>query len=407
MRVLLGAVFVVLGLTSAPPVLAAARPTATKNPTVVAVSYFDNNTGNAELDPLAKGMADMVIGDLVKVDSLRVVEREKLNQVLAELRLSKSAFVDTKSAQRLGKGLAAQVILAGGFVLSENTLRIDARVFRVETGAVLASDHVEGAKEAFFALEKELVDVLVHALRLKLGAPERTRLRVNATQSYRAFVEYSAGLDASDRGDREAARRRFEAALSADPGYQAARNATERLQAVFAHQDRQTTLEADAEFAALNPKAKDFVKRVENLLLKLDSTNREQSLRKVNLLTWLAKRDILACSVTRGPALGTAGVIINGVPAGGIISHCPQVQEVLHIAYNLVEDPSTMEVIPPVCEFFVRRLPEDRALASYCRNVLPTEIERIRTSLHTKSLDAPLSKALLQLYADKALGVQQ
>ena len=35
-----------------------------RTPTV-AISYFDNNSGRADLDPLAKGLADMLINDLV------------------------------------------------------------------------------------------------------------------------------------------------------------------------------------------------------------------------------------------------------------------------------------------------------------------------------------------------------
>ena len=73
-------------------------------PPTVAVSYFDNNTGKAEYDPLAKGLADMLITDLGQVRALRVVEREKLNQILAELKLSRSKFIDPKTAQRSARG---------------------------------------------------------------------------------------------------------------------------------------------------------------------------------------------------------------------------------------------------------------------------------------------------------------
>src|SRR5215831_11843002 len=64
-----------------------AAPVAARPPPTVAVSYFDNNTGKAEYDPLAKGLADMLITDLGQLQALRVVEREKLNQILAELKL--------------------------------------------------------------------------------------------------------------------------------------------------------------------------------------------------------------------------------------------------------------------------------------------------------------------------------
>ena len=66
-------------------------------------------------------------------------------------------FIDPKTAQRVGKGLAAQFILSGGYTLAGDTIRVDARVFNVETGAVLTSQRVEGKKDEFFALAKAQV----------------------------------------------------------------------------------------------------------------------------------------------------------------------------------------------------------------------------------------------------------
>ena len=93
-------------MTMATLVFAAAL--AAPRPPTVAVSYFDNNTGQAEMAPLAKGLADMLITDLAAVPGIQIVEREKLNQALAELQLSRSRFIDPATAQKLGRGLAAQ-----------------------------------------------------------------------------------------------------------------------------------------------------------------------------------------------------------------------------------------------------------------------------------------------------------
>lgn len=60
------------------------------------------------------------------------------------------------------------------------------RVIEVKSGRVAASDKVEGKKEDFFALEKDLVDLLVRTLDVKLSSGERGKLRANATQSFAA-----------------------------------------------------------------------------------------------------------------------------------------------------------------------------------------------------------------------------
>ena len=352
-------------LGAAPP-----APAAAAAPLTVAVSYFDNNTGKAEYDPLAKGLADMLITDLGQVQALRIVEREKLNQILTELKLSRSKFIDPKTAQRVGKGLAARFILSGGYTLAGDTIRIDARVFNVETGAVLTSERVEGKKDEFFALEKDIADVLIKALEVKLASAERTKLRTNATQSFEAWSSYAAGLDAQDKGDVAAARAAYAKALAADPNYRAAKNATERLAAIFAQSAKQTETRFDASFRDLDPKAKDFAQRVTALLQSLDSTKTEQLARKVALLTWLGRKDLLACTVVAGPASGNPSIIVGGVPQGGVVSYCAQAQETLVIANRLVDDPTQWDAIPKVCEHFISRLPGDKSLVSYCEVVM-------------------------------------
>ena len=47
----------------------------------VAISYFDNTSGTKEYDPLSKGLADMLFTHLSNVQSLKIVEREKLESL--------------------------------------------------------------------------------------------------------------------------------------------------------------------------------------------------------------------------------------------------------------------------------------------------------------------------------------
>jgi TolB-like protein len=386
-------------LACALALIAAATAARAATPTI-AVSYFDNNTGDAALDPLQKGLADMLITDLAGIQAIRVVERDKLDRALAELALGKSKFIDPKTAQRLGRGLAAEYIMSGGYALAGGVLRIDARVFRVDTGEVVASERAEGKKEEFFALEKQLVDVLVDALHLQLGRDEKTRLRANPTQSFDAWSRYSAGLDAGDRGDAARARASYKQALAADPSYAAARTALERLDAVFALADRDVLAEADAEMKALDPKSRDFNQKVDALLTKLDWTNTEQSRRKTGLLLWLGRHGVLACARTAGPAPDSPHVLVDGVPAGGVISHCRQAHEVLLIAHELADDPSQSDTIAKVCERLIARLPQDKALLSFCKNTIVQDLRHLKDNPdEAEAHDAPRMKAMLAAYA--------
>ena len=326
--------------------LGAAGPAAAQTPRRIAIAYFDNHTGSADLEPLRKGLADMLITDLGNVAALEIVEREKLNEVLAELSLSKSKFIDPKSAQKLGKGLAAELIMTGSMVMAGDTLRIDARVIEVKTGRVAASEKVEGKKDDFFAVEKDLVDLLVRTLDVKLSSGERGKLRANATQSFAAWHAYGAGLDAKDRGDAAAARRLFQEALDADPNYQAAKTASERLNVIFQRSDAAKSAEIDAMRKSLDPKAPDFAQKVDALLMKLDSSDAAQLRQKVALLTYLAENDLTPQTI---PQFSRVEL------------------EVSSLLSRFDDAPDSRALIPPVCEYLVSRFPTSQSAEPMCR----------------------------------------
>lgn len=158
----------------------------------------------------------MLITDLSSLEGLRVVERVRLNDVLAELELAKSDFIDPSTAASLGQGLGATFVLTGSFAAVEPQMRIDARVVAVSTGEVVASREVTGPAGEFFLLEKELASAVTTELGVVVSARENARLGRVATESFDAFRSWSEGLEAIDRGDLEAARGALERSLQSD-----------------------------------------------------------------------------------------------------------------------------------------------------------------------------------------------
>lgn len=315
----------------------------------IAIAYFDNNTSSAELEPLRKGLADMLITDLANVASLQIVERDKLNQVMGELKLSQTKFIDPKTAQKLGKGLAAQLIMTGGYVISGDDMRIDIRIVEVTTGKVVTSDKVEGKKDDFFALEKDLVDLLIKTVDVKLSTSERSKLRSNATQSFDAWRKYSLGLDAKDRGDAEEARKQFQAALDADPSYRAAKTATERLQVIFQRDDAAKAAALDKQWKSLDPKSPEFAKQVDNMLVTLLNSETDQLKKKVQLLTFLVQRDL-----TPQPFPGFSRIAL----------------EIMALIWRFDMMPDASALLPPVCEYLLGRYPNDQGTVMQCKQLL-------------------------------------
>ena len=168
-------------------------------PATIAVSYFDNNSEIAKYNSLSKGIADMLITDLSKIEGITIVEREKLESLLNEIKLGQTKYFDPTTAQKLGKGLGAETILTGAFFIMDNTIRIDARLIDVETSQILMAEQVTGASGNFFQLHSELVGKLSKSLKL----PKQQVSMIQA--GYKpvhidAVVAYSDAIDASDQG---------------------------------------------------------------------------------------------------------------------------------------------------------------------------------------------------------------
>jgi len=192
---------------------------ASAEPPTVAVAHFDNQSGNPHNDALGRGLADMLITDLSGLPSLRMVERTRLSDVLAELELAESAFIDPSTAATLGHGLGAQLIVTGSFVTVDPEMRIDARVVDVATAEVRFATSATGPTAEFFLLEKELAMAIAEAAGAELSFREQARMGQAATESFQAFSAWSRSLEALDRGAIEDARNELQKALAHDDGF--------------------------------------------------------------------------------------------------------------------------------------------------------------------------------------------
>ncbi len=202
--------------------LAAAPAHAASKP-VVMVLYFDNNTGDAGYDGLSKGLGDMMVTDLTAVESIDVVERAKLDALLAEMKLQRSRYFDRRTAQKLGRGIGAQYAVTGAFTSLAPAMRIDARVIRIKTGKVVTAASVTGKADAFFEIHQDLVEKLVAGLDEVLAPADGKRWleasQSNQVKSAKNLARFGDALDASDRGDLQAASSHMQKVVAAEPKF--------------------------------------------------------------------------------------------------------------------------------------------------------------------------------------------
>jgi TolB-like protein len=194
----------------------------------IAVSPFQN-LGQQSYAPLSKGLAAMIITDLSKVKTLKVVERVQLKALLDELKLSQSGLVDAKSAPRVGKLLGAGKITTGSFLdLDQEKIRLDAAVTQTESGKSLTNPEVQGTLPTFYQLEKELVfKILCGIGHCPESLDSQTQEAVGTihTRNFKAFRLYSQGLEYLDQGKYREASHSFFLAVEEDPEFELARRA--------------------------------------------------------------------------------------------------------------------------------------------------------------------------------------
>ncbi len=190
----------------------------------VAVLTFRNLGDTPELNPLQKGLAQMMITDLSKVEQLQIVERLKLQRLLEELEFGQSGLVEEDSAPRVGKLLGARKLVSGGFTkLADERLRIDAALTETVSSESEALKEITGDLNSFFKLEKSLVFSVIDEFGIALTKAERDAIQQIPTESLLAFMAYSQGLDYADRGMFDQASAEFQRAVGIDPNFSTAR----------------------------------------------------------------------------------------------------------------------------------------------------------------------------------------
>jgi TolB-like protein len=188
--------------------------------------------GRPEFDVLPQGLADVLITDLNQVEGIQVVERERLNELLTELRLQRSGAFDPATVQKVGKLLGVEYLVTGSFFDLMGTFRMDVVVVNVETGAHLAAQGVDGKAADVLLLEKQLVGKLLDSVAARVTDRDKARLNAPApAASLQDMVAYSSAVDALDHGDKERARKGALAMLEKVPGFVAAQNLLRKTEA--------------------------------------------------------------------------------------------------------------------------------------------------------------------------------
>ncbi|MEY2538985.1 MAG: hypothetical protein QOG67_2725 [Verrucomicrobiota bacterium] len=191
-----------------------ARSTSTILEKSIAVLPFVNMSADKNDEYLSDGMTEELLNVLSKVKGLRVPGRT-----------SSFAFKgkdDENIFRKVGDQLHVNAVLEGSVRKAGDKLRITAQLIKVADGYHLWSDTYDRDMKDILAVESDVAQRVVEALKINLGVEEARALTKKATENPEAYRLYLLGRYHNAKftqADMTDAVRYFEQALKLDPNY--------------------------------------------------------------------------------------------------------------------------------------------------------------------------------------------
>lgn len=185
----------------------------------IAVFFFENVTGDEELDWMQRGLTEMLVTDLSQSRYVDVFGENDLADIMKRMGIEENRILDASLAVSIAREARLETVLVGSFIRVGEAIRIDAQLYDTRTGSLLKADRVEcqGLEEVFTMVD-DLTRRVRDGLKLTLkGVVEFDKNLADATtNSIEAYRFFSEGLEQYDMFFFEEAVDRFERAVTND-----------------------------------------------------------------------------------------------------------------------------------------------------------------------------------------------
>lgn len=192
----------VVGTLAAIVVLVILRPFPPKEAVLIpsekpslAVMYFENNTGDENLDHWRKGLAELLIYDLSQSKYLTVLSADKLYNILEKLNLLEEKRYSSEDLEEVAAQGGAAHIVQGDYTKAGDIFRINVMLQETRTGKLRGSERVEGKEENFFLMGDELtkkIKVHLEITKEQIASDidkEVGKIITNSPEAYKYYIE--------------------------------------------------------------------------------------------------------------------------------------------------------------------------------------------------------------------------
>lgn len=197
------------------------RPDASATPArVLAILPMENGTGDASLDWMSRGLAQMLSMGLAESKVIRPVSPDRLYQVMRDLKLLDQQRYDPIMLKQIAEFSSAPMLLTGSFFKDQDRFRVVAQLHDLQTDYDLPIT-VEGGRDLPDLVEilaQKLIEQLRISKSLAATGP-RKALREVTTSSEEALRLYYQALSLLHQGNTLEAVGLLENAVKADPRF--------------------------------------------------------------------------------------------------------------------------------------------------------------------------------------------
>ena len=153
----------------------------------IAVLAFNNMSGDPEQEYFSDGISEDIITDLSKLSELHVIARNSTFTY-------KGKPVDVK---QVGRELGVRYVLEGSVRKAGNRVRVTGQLIDAASGAHIWADRFDRDLTDIFAVQDELTQEIISALRVKLTPEQKDRLVRKNTIDEEAYDLFLRGRELS------------------------------------------------------------------------------------------------------------------------------------------------------------------------------------------------------------------
>ncbi|UCE22210.1 MAG: tetratricopeptide repeat protein [Candidatus Aminicenantes bacterium] len=189
----------------------------------LAVMYFENNTGDENLDHWRKGISDLLITDLTQSRYLKVLGGDRLFDILDQMDQLEAKSYSSKILEEVAARGRVNHVVRGSYSKAGEILRIDLVLQDARSGEPIATQRMEGkGEESIFAMVDELTKWTKTSLKLsaeQVAGDLDKGIGDVTTKSPEAYKFYTEGRKLLNRAEWQESLEFMEKAIAVDPEF--------------------------------------------------------------------------------------------------------------------------------------------------------------------------------------------